>query len=99
MAVYLRCTISFFLAHSATHKKNKTTFILILHSLNSTNQIVIHERFKELQKWNNLPPVPSNLINSFGSYVKMKTNVSKPKWENNRFSFIVFRGQTLVNRL
>ena len=30
--------------------KKETTFILILHSLNLTNQIVIHERFKELQK-------------------------------------------------
>ena len=79
--------------------KKETTFILILHSLNSTNQIVIHERFKELQKMNNLPPVPSNLINSFGFYVKMNTNDSKPKWENNRFSFIVYRGKILVKLL
>ena len=63
--------------------KKETTFILILLSLNSTNQIVIYEHFKELQKMINLPPVPSNLINSFGFYVRMKTNVSKPKWENN----------------
>ena len=69
--------------------KKVTTFILILHGLNSTNQIVIHEHFKELQKMNNLPPVPSNLINLFGFYVKMKTNISKPMWENNRFSFTV----------
>ena len=41
---------------------------------------------------NNLPPVPLNLINLFGFYVKMKTNVSKPEWENNRFSFMVYRG-------
>ena len=67
--------------------KKETTFILILHSLNSTNWIVIHELFKELQKIDNLPLVPSNLIDSFGFYVKMKTNVSKPKWENNRFFF------------
>ena len=79
--------------------KKETTFILILHSLNSTNLIVIHEHFKELQKMNNLPPVPSNLINSFGFYVKMKTNVSKPKWENNRFSFIVYRGQIFLKLL
>ena len=69
--------------------KKVTTFILILHGLNSTNQIVIYEHFKELQKMNNLPPVPSNLINSFAFHVKMKTNVSKPKWAKNRFSFIV----------
>ena len=69
--------------------KKETTFILILHSLNSINQIVIHERFKEFQKMNNLPPVPLNSINSFAFHVKMKTNVSKPKWEKNRFSFIV----------
>ena len=75
------------------------TSILILHSLNLTNQIVIYERFKELQKMNNLPPVQSNSINSFGFYVKIKTNVSKPKWENNRFSFILCRGQILVKLL
>ena len=69
--------------------KKVTTFSIVLHSLNSTNPIVIHEHFKELQKMNNLPPVPSNSINLFGFYVKMKTNVSKPKWENNRFSVIV----------
>ena len=48
---------------------------------------------------NNLPPVPSNLINSFGFYVKMKTNVSKPEWENNRFSLMVNRGPSLVKLL
>ena len=69
--------------------KKITTFSIVLHSLNSTNLIVIHEQFEELQKTNNLPPVPSNSINYFGFYVKMKTNVSKPKWENNRFSVIV----------
>ena len=69
--------------------KKVTTFSIVLHCLNSTNLIVIHEHFKELQKMNNLPPVPSNSINLFGFYVKMKTNVSKPKWENNRFSVIV----------
>ena len=79
--------------------KKETTFILILHGLNLTNQIVILECFKELQKMNNLPPVPSNLINSFGFYVKMNTNDSKPKWENNRFSFIVYRGKILVKLL
>jgi len=84
--------------YSATHKK-ETIFILILHSLNSTNQIVIHERFKELQKMNNLPLVPPNSINLFGFYAKMKTNVSKPKWENNRFFFIVYRGQIFVKLL
>ena len=76
--------------------KKVTTFSIVLHSLNSTNLIVIHEHFKELQKMNNLPPVPSNSINSFGFYVKMKTNVSKPKWENNRFFFILYKGQILV---
>ena len=81
-----------------THKK-ETTFILILLSLNSTNQIVIHERFKELQKMNNLPPVPSNSINLFGFYVKIKTNVSKHKWENNRYILTVYRGKTLVKLL
>ena len=79
--------------------KKETTFILILHSLDSTNHIVIHEHFKELQKMNNLPPVPSNLINSFGFYVKMKTNISKPKWENNRFSYLIHRGQILIKLL
>ena len=79
--------------------KKETTFILILHSLNSTNQIVIHERFKKLQKINNLPPVPSNSISSFGFYVKTKTIVLKPKWENIRFSFTVNRGQILVKQL
>ena len=79
--------------------KKETMFILILHSFSSTNQVVIHEHFKELQKMNNLPPVPSNLINSFGFYVKIKTNVSKPKWENNRFSLIVYRGQILLKLL
>ena len=79
--------------------KKVTTFSIILHSLNSTNLIVIHEHFKELQKMNNLPPVPSNLINLFGFYVKMKTNVSKPMWENNRFSVIVFKGQILQKLL
>ena len=59
-------------------KKKVTTFVLILHGLNSTNQIVICEHFKELQKMNNLRPVPSNLIDSFGFYFKMKTNISKP---------------------
>ena len=43
--------------------EKETTFILVLHGLNSTNLIVIHEHFKELKKMNNLPPVPSNLIN------------------------------------
>ena len=43
--------------------KKVTTFSIVLHCLNSTNLIVIHEHFKELQKMNNLPPVPSNLIN------------------------------------
>ena len=76
--------------------KKETTFILILHSLNSTNQIVIHEHFKELQKMNNLPPEPLNSINSFGFYVRMNRSDSKPKWENNRFSFIVYRGKILV---
>ena len=79
--------------------KKITTFSIVLHSLNSTNLIVIYEQFEELQKMNNLPPVPSNSINSFGFYVKIKTNVSKPKWENNRFSFIVYRGQILVKLL
>ena len=69
--------------------KKVTTFILILHGLNSTNHIVIYEHFKELQKMNDLPPVPSNLINLFGFYVKMKTNISKSMWENNRFSYTV----------
>ena len=69
--------------------KKITTFRLVLYSLYSTNQIVIYEHFKELQKMNNLPPVSSNLINSFGFYIRMKTNVSKPWWENNRFSFKV----------
>ena len=87
------------LLHTVRLIKKVTTFSLVLHSLNSTNQIVIHEHFKELQKMNNLPPVPSNLINLFGFYVKMKTNVSKPKWENNRFSFIVYRGQILLKLL
>ena len=85
--------------HTVRLIKKETTFIPILHSLDSTNQIIIHELFKELQKMNNLPPVPSNLINSFGFYVKIKTNVSKPKWENNRFSFILYRGQILVKLL
>ena len=79
--------------------KKVTTFRLVLYSLYSTNQIVIYEHYKELQKMNNLPPVPSNLINSFGFYVRMKTNVSKPKWENNRFSLIVYRGQILLKLL
>ena len=79
--------------------KKVTTFSIVLHSLNSTNLIVIHEHFKELQKMNNLPPVPSNLINSFGFYVRMNTNDSKPKWENNRFSFIVYRGKNLIKLL
>ena len=79
--------------------KKVTTFSIVLHSLNSTNLIVIHEHFKELQKMNNLPPVPSNLINSFGFYVKMNTNDSKPKWENNRFSFIVYIGQISLKLL
>ena len=79
--------------------KKITTFRLVLYSLYSTNQIVIYERFKELQKMNNLPPVPSNLINLFGFYVRMMTNVSKPKWENNRFFFIVYRGQILLKLL
>ena len=79
--------------------KKETTFILILQGLDSTNQSVIHERFKELQKMNNLPPVPLNLINSFGFYVEMNANYSKPKWENNRFSFIVYRGEILVKLL
>ena len=75
--------------------KNVTKFSIVLHCLNSTNLIVTYEHFIELQKMNNLPPVPSNLINKFGLYVKMKTNVSKPMWENNRFSVIVFKGQIL----
>ena len=79
--------------------KKETTFILILLSLNSTNRLIIHERFKELQKTNNMPPVPSNSFNSFGFYVKMKTNVSKPEWENNRFSFLVCKGDILVKLL
>ena len=79
--------------------KKVTTFRIVLHSLDSTNLIVIHEHFKELQKMNNLPPIPSNLINPFGFYVKMNTNDSKPKWENNRFSFIVYRGKILVKLL
>ena len=79
--------------------KKVTTFSIVLHSLNSTNLIVIHEHFKELQKMNNLPPVPSNSINSFGFYVKMKTNISKPKWENNRFSYLIHRGQILIKLL
>ena len=79
--------------------KKETTFILILHSLYSKNHIVIHEHFRELRKLNNLPPVPSNSINSFGSYVKMKTNISKPKWENNRFSYLIHRGQILIKLL
>ena len=79
--------------------KKVTTFSIVLHCLNSTKLIVIHEHFKELQKMNNLPPVPSNSINPFGFYVKMKTNIKKPKWENNRFSFIVCRGRILVKLL
>ena len=79
--------------------KKETTFILISHSLNSTNQIVIHERFKELQEINNLPPVPSNSITSIGFYIRIKTNLSKPKWKNNRFSFLIYRGQILVKLL
>ena len=79
--------------------KKETTFILILHGLNSTNQIVIHKHVKELQKMNNLPPVPLNLINFFGFHVKMKTNVSKPMWENNRFSIKVVKGQMLQKLL
>ena len=43
----------------------KNKHLQILHSLNSTNQIVIHGRFKELQELNNLPTVPSKSINSF----------------------------------
>ena len=54
---------------------------------------------KSFKKMNNLSPVPSNLINSFGFYVKMKTNVSKPEWENNRFFFIVYRGSILIKLL
>ena len=57
--------------------KKVTNFILILQALNSTNLIVICEHFKELQKMNSLPPVPLSLINLFGFYVKMKTNVSR----------------------
>ena len=87
------------LNHTVQLIKKETNFILVLLSLNSTNHIVIHERFKELQKMNNLPPVPSNLIKSFGFYVKMNTNNSKPKRENNRFSFIVYRGKILVKLL
>ena len=79
--------------------KKETTFILILHSLNSTNQIVIHEHCKELQKMNDLPPVPSNLTDLFGFYIKMKTNISRHKWENNRFSVMVYIGQILPKLL
>ena len=79
--------------------KKETTFILILHGLSSTNRIVVYEHFEELQKINDLPPVPSYLINLFGFYVKIKTNVSKPKWENNRFSLIVYIGQILLKLL
>ena len=43
--------------------KKVTTFSIVLHCLNSTNLIVIHKHFKELQKINNWPPVLSNLIN------------------------------------
>ena len=79
--------------------KNFATFSIVLHCLNSTNLTVIDEHFKELKKMNNLPPIPSNLINLFGFYVKIKTNVSKPKWENNKFSFIVCIGQILLKLL
>ena len=48
--------------------KKVTTFSIVLHGLNSTNLIVIHELFKELQKMNNLPPVPLILIDLFGFY-------------------------------
>ena len=77
--------------------KKETAFIPILYSLDSTNQIVIHERFKDIQKM--ILPVLSNLSNWFGFYVKMNTNDSEPKWENNRFSFIVYRGKILVKLL
>ena len=63
------------------------------------NLIVIYEHFKELQKMNNLPPIPSNLINSLGFDVKIKTNVLKPKWENNKFSVIVCKGQIILKLL
>ena len=79
--------------------KNVTKFSIVLHCLNSTNLIVTYEHFIELQKMNNLPPVPSNLINQFGFYIKMKANVLKPTWENNRFSVIVFKGQILQKLL
>ena len=69
--------------------KKLQTFRLVLYSLYSTNQTVIYEHFEELKEMNNSSPAPLNLINSFGFYVRMKTNVSKPKWENSRFSVIV----------
>ena len=48
--------------YSATHKKrNNFHSNFTLFKFNKSN--VIHERFKELQKMNNLPLVPSNLIN------------------------------------
>ena len=37
--------------------KKITTFSTVLNSLDSTNPIVIHDHYKELQKTNNLPPV------------------------------------------
>ena len=40
---------------------------------------------------NNLPALPSNLINLFGFYIKMETNVSKLKWENNIFFHSLWR--------
>ena len=79
--------------------KKVTTFSIVLHTLYSTKPIVIHEHFKELQKMNNLPPVPWNSIILFRFYVKMKTNVSKPTLENNRFSVLVFKGQILQKPL
>ena len=89
----------FFVVCTVRLIKKETTIILILHGLNSTNLIVILEHFKELPKMNNLPPAPSNLINLFGFHVKMKTNVSKPNWENDRFSFIVYGEQILLKLL